>query len=413
MDLGSQGTLTIQRLTTPADLAHLTESWEELSRNATDPNVFYSPWNFLPAARHLGACHNWQILLLWRRDRTSGSHPVLSGFFPFVERRHRLLGTNWSLWMHPYCFLTNPLIEQGQESVVWNGVFEYLSHMPRPVSWIDCPLIAGEGALSRGLIEVARERRLTTYTSDEYLRATTAYAGTADELLKQSMAGHHLRELRRLRRKLEGSGQLEYRSLSDSRGADLWLDWFLKLEGSGWKGAAGTSMQQQNSDSQYFQEMVHAGLAQKSVKMEGLFLSGNPVALKVNLLAPPTAFAFKIAFDETLSKFSPGIQLELESLQSFIAHDGIDQADSCAAPGHPMINRIWGGRRVIRHLQIATGRGSGDLKLGLKQCLRGSYRTVRKGIQRFKAGRGSRRTSAAATAVVTAPSAESPPSAQS
>ena len=79
---------------------------------------------------------------------------------------------------------------------------------------------------------------------------------------------------------------------------------------------------------------------------------GRLVAMKCNLLAPPGAFAFKIAFDEEFSRFSPGVQLELENIEFF--HRGeLEWMDSCADPNNAMINRLWGERRQLQSVLYA------------------------------------------------------------
>jgi hypothetical protein len=73
-----------------------------------------------------------------------------------------------------------------------------------------------------------------------------------------------------------------------------------------------------------------------------------------NLVAAPGAFSFKTAYDETLARFSPGVLLQRENL-ALLARDDIAWADSCAAPDHPMIERIWREKREIVRVSVAIG----------------------------------------------------------
>jgi hypothetical protein len=56
------------------------------------------------------------------------------------------------------------------------------------------------------------------------------------------IAGRHRRELRRLVRRLDELGGLALRRLGPSDDAAPWVERFLELEASGWKGRAGTAM---------------------------------------------------------------------------------------------------------------------------------------------------------------------------
>jgi hypothetical protein len=111
--------------------------------------------------------------------------------------------------------------------------------------------------------------------------------------------------------------------------------------------------------------------------MFGLYLDGEPIAMKVNFLAAPGAFAFKIAYDERYSKYSPGVQLELENIRRLHAQESVEWMDSCAVPNHFMINRMWKERRTIKYMRISTGRILGNVEIGVRTFLRTLLRSWR------------------------------------
>ncbi|WP_437193106.1 GNAT family N-acetyltransferase [Planctomicrobium sp. SH527] len=388
--LGGDTSFSVQHLTSVGELTPYLEEWTQLSESSLEPNAYYAPWFFQSAAAHLCQNEHWHIVLVWKSDKAKPGSQRLCGFFPFVETRGFIRTRQWTLWQHPYCFLTTPLVEPGLQTAVFHCVLKFATDAK--VHAVEFPLFSGEGALHQGMVECLRERLATTFIKDHYLRAITPYVTETDETAILGIGGHHLRELKRQRRKLESLGQLEYRVLRDTRTTDLWLDWFLKLESAGWKAQQGTALQQAEADTRFFRSMIMTGLAENKIKLEGLFLNGDPIAMKVNLFSPPAAFAFKIAFDETLRKWSPGIQLELESLQQFLKSDEINWADSCAAPGHPMIDRVWRDRRVIQHLLISTGHGRSDEIIGSLPLLRALRRTQRRLIQFIKSKKPKRGT---------------------
>ena len=79
------------------------------------------------------------------------------------------------------------------------------------------------------------------------------------------------------------------------------------------------------------------------------------VAAQCNILAGEGAFCFKIGFDATLGRYSPGVQLELENLRGF--HDyGLAWMDSCADPDNETINRLWPDRlRLSSRVLVERG----------------------------------------------------------
>ncbi|CAN0483280.1 unnamed protein product, partial [Phaeothamnion confervicola] len=168
------------------------------------------------------------------------------------------------------------------------------------------------------------------------------------------------------------------RFLTASDDASVWIEAFLGLEKSGWKGRSGTALAAQEREAQYFRLMAGEAARLGRLEMLGLFLDGTPVALKCNFTGGRTQFSFKIAFDESYRPFSPGVLLELEHIEAFDCNDALDHADSCAIPGHPMIGRLWHGRRAIGHLLISTGSRRGTLALGAISALRALKRSLQR-----------------------------------
>src|SRR3546814_1995050 len=73
--------------------------------------------------------------------------------------------------------------------------------------------------------------------------------------------------------------------------------------------------------------------------MRALDLEDRPLAMLVNFLCPPGGFSFKTAFDEDYARFSPGVLLQQANLD-LLEVPKIAWVDSCAAPGHPMIDSV-------------------------------------------------------------------------
>jgi hypothetical protein len=92
--------------------------------------------------------------------------------------------------------------------------------------------------------------------------------------------------------------------------------------------------------------------------MRSLDLDGRPLAMLINFLCPPGGFSFKTAFDEDYARFSPGVLLQQANLD-LLGDARIDWVDSCAAPGHPMIDSVWRERRRLVWVNVPLA-GSSD-----------------------------------------------------
>jgi hypothetical protein len=99
--------------------------------------------------------------------------------------------------------------------------------------------------------------------------------------------------------------------------------------------------------------MMKGSLEAGRLEFQRLDLDGRAIAMLVNFLTPPGSWSFKIAFDEDLARFSPGVMIELENLPRVLGHPDIDWMDSCAAENHPMIDKLWRERREIVQITLA------------------------------------------------------------
>ena len=113
--------------------------------------------------------------------------------------------------------------------------------------------------------------------------------------------------------------------------------------------------------------------------MLALRVDGAPVAIKLNLLAADGGYAFKIAYDEHLEKFSPGVLLELENIRRLHVPGFVAWMDSLASPRHSLVERVWSDKAAFASLLIAPGRFAGRLVLAARPLLRLAKRAVRGG----------------------------------
>src|SRR5205823_11712947 len=112
-------------------------------------------------------------------------------------------------------------------------------------------------------------------------------------------------------------------------------------------------------------EMAAGAARAGKLQMLALRLDGQPVALKMNLLAGQGAFAFQIPFDESFGRFSPGVLLELDNVERAHQLSALRWMDSCAAPNRFMINHLWPDRREMQTLFFSTGGRLGGLVVAL------------------------------------------------
>jgi hypothetical protein len=213
----------------------------------------------------------------------------------------------------------------------------------------------------------------------DYPRAfLVAQFGTAKAYISNLISKKHYDEFLRQERRLAETGKLVYRQVESLSDVDGWLDEFLRLEASGWKGGPnGGAFAKRTEDADYLRAITREGFARNRVMLLSLLLDEKAIAVKHNLLTGDGGFTFKIAFDESFSKYSPGLLLELENIRRVFDDPRIKWLDSCASPRHPMANRIWSERRMISRTLFSDGSRRGDFWISVLPLLRWARRQVR------------------------------------
>ena len=323
------GAVTAQWL--PAeDWSSTRDDWQALFE-AAQPNVFLAP-AFALAARAIDPAPGLGAVVIMRDGQWIG----------FVPGRIGPGGTVFSVWTHDYAPYGLPLVREGGEAAVLAALFPVLRD--RGVAALDWPML-DEGRFSTALEAFCADRRVVVL--DRHDRA--CLDGAAPKLSKDH---------RRLARRLAEHGALDRVSTATGHPPDAALDAFLDLEAAGWKGRKGTALAGSAATRGLclagISGLVSAGMA----RIDIMRLDGRPIAVGVALMAGDRAWYWKTAYAEDLARYSPGLLLSHAIGHELMAGGGIRLADSCAIPGHSMIERIWLGRVTMTRQLIAVQAGA-------------------------------------------------------
>jgi hypothetical protein len=75
----------------------------------------------------------------------------------------------------------------------------------------------------------------------------------------------------------------------------------------------------------------------------------------VTLKSGATVWGWKIAYDESFARFSPGAQVLVDVTERLLDDASVARADSCATPDHSLIDHIWRERLVLADPLIRIG----------------------------------------------------------
>jgi len=341
--------------TSPDALARHADAWEALAQHAAEPNPFYEPYALLGAWRHL-APPELQVVLVWAPNVLPGQPPHLAGVFPIV-RRDRYKGlplTVFSTWHHLYTYLAMPLVRAELAPLVLETFFAWLR--TSDAALFEWHAITSDGAFRHALIDTLNRFGTGAFHDHAHTRAFFRPAATAERYLTDAMSGKKRKELRRQERRLGETGALTYDELAADGDLEAWIAEFLGLEARGWKGQQGTALANDPDALALFRAYARGAFARRRWMTLALRLDGRAIAMKCNLRAGGGAVAFKIAYDESYARFSPGVLAELEQVRRMHEPGAPAWMDSGAAADHPMIGHVWRDRIAIETLVVPTSR---------------------------------------------------------
>ena len=364
----------------PQAMEQYIPQWETLAQNAIEPNIFYEYWALLPALRLYGN-PSVKVAFVLERDPNAGNRVLLIGVFPleFAKRFRWLPLACVHLWKHPHCYLANPLIAKGAESECWGAIFAWLKACNSCGPLFAMNTLSGDGPVLRSLLAYTFSGQVPMYVSEMYGRAMLEMGTSGEEYLRANMGGDHRRGYAKKKRRLAEKGKLEVCQLGPDDDLEKWIADFLAVEASGWKGKVATAMACCETDRQFLKTISQEAFARRRLMMLTLKLDGRAIAVHHGIFAGQGAFALKIAYDEKLGQYSPGLLLEIEALHEFHKQRLCRWVDCCSAVDSVVMKRIWKQQRIITSVVCPTGKFGGRFlvaALPLGRYLWGKVRRV-------------------------------------
>jgi CelD/BcsL family acetyltransferase involved in cellulose biosynthesis len=324
----------------------LCRDWDALASRASEPNAFAELWFTRAALRHLASKQDVRMIEVRAGNELVGLLPVTLG-----ERYARLPVRHVTNWLHFQAFLGTPLVRAGCETRFWSAILDMLDGADWAPSFLHLNGLVEDGPVHRGLCAAAAGTGRRCDTVHRAQRAMLASKLSSHAYYETAIRKKKRKEFKRLQARLGELGVVETATLTDAGQLESWCDAFLDLEKSGWKGQAGSALACHPSSEAFFRKAVAGAFAAGKLDFLRLDLDGRALAMLVNFVTPPGSFGFKTAFDESYSRFSPGVLLQIENLRLLDRKD-VDWTDSCAVENHPMIDSLWSGRRTLVRVTV-------------------------------------------------------------
>jgi CelD/BcsL family acetyltransferase involved in cellulose biosynthesis len=342
------GPAPVAALVEPSALdSTLVTAWRDLARHSAEPNCFLHPWFLLPSFAHLRDGADIRIAIVTAGRQMLALMPV------FIAPTYgRMPAAHVETWVHGQSFLGTPLIRAGHETEAAAALIGLFDGHDWARGFLHITHIAEHGPVHRGFAAAAEARGRPCDTVNHRSRALLESDLDADAYIEQSIRGKKRKEFRRLANRLAELGTVETRAFSPGDDAVAWCADFLALESAGWKGSEGEALANDTATRSFFEDVVTGAADARMLDMLRIDFDGRAIAMLVNFVTLPGSFSYKIAYDEEYARFSPGVLIELDNIARVLGSENIRWMDSCAAEGHPMIDRLWTERRSIVRITL-------------------------------------------------------------
>jgi CelD/BcsL family acetyltransferase involved in cellulose biosynthesis len=325
---GNWQMMVAKRIRKTADMDALMPPWQRLAASSLVPAGLNSPELILPLLKTCGGAELATV--------SQGSDLLFA--LPLQKRRIML-----SNWITPLTVIGTPHIDSEIPAAAWAAFTNSLTQ-PLLLHSVDC-----DGKFWSHIVNA--ESHFAVLST--WARAALKPSDTFDAWMETNFDRKRRKEYRRLSNRLGEQGK--YETLTFKSGDDVasWSTDLLALEAAGWKGKRGTAIAGDTALQSAFIEACQNLNASGKLRFWKLTLDGKPVACMYAIVEGDHAWLGKIAYDESFAKYSPGVLLILYATEQLFAESHIKLVDSCAIPGHPMIENIWRDRLTMADVMVA------------------------------------------------------------
>ena len=324
-------------------------AWDELAARALEPNPFYESWMLLPAIEAFGLERGFRLVTVWSGERLDAVLPL--------ERTRGFKGLPlpaFGSWRHRHMLLCTPLVRHDGATETLDALVGWLKTGPEGAEIAGLQYLARDSAFHRAMVEALKDAGIRPLVMDSYQRPVLRRRRDADTYITETISAKDRTELRRRERRLVEQGALSYVALDSGEDVGRWIEEFLQLEASGWKGKEGTALACTEANRRFATEIFTAAHRRGRLQIVGVDLDGKPIARCTSFSAGPGSYAFKPAYHEAYARFSPGIIAEVARIRHFHGLADVRWMDSFTDAGNTVMSRLWSDRITIESIAFGA-----------------------------------------------------------
>lgn len=328
----------------------LVQQINRLAGEADFPNPFFDT-AFLSASVESIGQNEKQYLFL---SETIGDTETLKMFAPIVLTRkgisRRLV---LRVWSHLYAPLGVPLINAKDDTTIDALKNCLLTARHKKAVAILLNMVPKQSQFTQKLyISTALCQRLHRFS---YSYRAMLKPGSSADYLKTKLSGKRKQRLKKGMKELKELGEVSFQKVTSPSEIMQHFEEFLLLEARSWKGKQGTSLKALKETSTFARKAVQNMNVQDQCSIYTLRLNNKAIASLVVFSDNGYYFPWKIAFNETYARYSPGNNLLAHVNQELYATKGFKGMDSLAAEYNKTAQTFWPDSQELYSIAIGIG----------------------------------------------------------
>lgn len=349
---------------------------EQLTSESITSNPFFEV-SFLKASTENLCDEKIQFLFL---SKQSGEHEELKLFTPVTLSsvgfwRYKVL-KNWTTHYTP---LGTPLISDNKNQETLKAFSECLQKTKHNTATaVVFDQIAKDNNFINGLYD-SHQLADRLLLSVGIPRAGLKPVKNLDYIATH-FSGKRKQRLRAARRELDKFGKVTFHNTDDSKEFKQSFNDFLLLEETSWKGLQKTALKSTPATEKFAKNAAFNAIQNKKCQIHELKLNGKTIASLIAFESKGYIYPWKIAFDESYSKYSIGNLLTTHATAEFAKSKSFKGLDSLAAEHNETTLRFWPDEKEFHTMTIGIGRNPTQSALAVTNAINRS-RSFRKRIR--------------------------------
>ncbi len=294
-------------------------AWNDLAFETAQPMLSYA-WILSFFEHQLESGQDWVCLLVYRDVHLVGVLPLVCTVQKILGREHLSLWTpfNW----HTPC--VDFLVKPGFEDEVIPLILETLNDFNPHYSSLKIRRLQE----SAPMLKMARNC-LPDMPILQRFNGKGSYievAGSFEEY-RATLKASFVRNLNRLERKLKKLGDLHYEFITENTDNPNYLQTFLEIEASCWKGRNNSAISKCPSHREFYMTLTRRLARLGWLEWHFLAAAGKTIAANLAIRVNHRLVILKIGYDEKYASYSPGSKLFEKMIKRAFDSGEIDEID--------------------------------------------------------------------------------------